>query len=81
MSWKPLFDALDLAILMWIALMERAALKIDKANHKLYSEFFEQRTRWYASRGKQKAPETLGALSASSELIEIVREDDSAVDS
>lgn len=69
MSWKPILDLLDLGILLWIALMERAALQLEKLNHTLYSTFFMERSRWYASRNK-KAPEVSGGDA----IVEVVRE-------
>ena len=73
MTLKPILDVLDFAVLIWIALMERAALTLDRANHLLYKNFFEQRARWYSARGKTKAPETSGG----NELTGVVREEDS----
>lgn len=69
MSWKPILDLLDLGILLWIALMERAALQLEKLNHTLYSNFFTERSKWYSARNK-KAPETSGGDA----IVEVVRE-------
>jgi hypothetical protein len=59
MNWNLVMLALgllELAGLLWIALMERASLEVDRANHRMYSSFFAERTRWYAARGKNKKP-------------------------
>lgn len=53
MSWKDILAVLDFGVLMWIAWMEKASLTIEKANHLLYSAFFQERTRWYAARNKK----------------------------
>jgi hypothetical protein len=77
MNWRLLLEVLDFLVLVWIAEMERQSLLMDKLNHSLFSTFFIERARWYAARNKQKAPETTGG----NELIEVVREDDSLVES
>lgn len=59
MSSKLILDLLDLTLLLWIALMERSSLILDRANNLLYRTFFEERTRWYSARNK-KAPKESG---------------------
>jgi hypothetical protein len=39
----------EIVILVWM-------LKLDKANHDMYSKFFAERTRWYAARRQNKKP-------------------------
>lgn len=55
----------ELAILVWM-------LVLDKRNHQLYKEFFEQRTRWYAARGKQKALQVTEGLAQATELSDVI---------
>jgi hypothetical protein len=74
-SWTHWFDILssttDLALLTWIALMERQSLKLEQLNHNLYRAFFEERTRWYSTRGKKKPPEPPGGA-----MVDVLVEDE-----
>lgn len=47
-------------------------LQLDNLNHQLYREFFQQRTRWYQSRNKQKPPAELPGGS----MVDVVVEDE-----
>jgi hypothetical protein len=59
----------EIAILLWM-------LKLDKANHRLYREFFLERTRWYSARGKRKTPVTLHGGDTPNELVLLAGEVD-----
>jgi len=60
-SWtrNELLSLLDLLLLAYLVYLERQSLLLDKLNHSLYREFFQERTRWYAARGKKKSPTEL----------------------
>ena len=66
MTWPThLLELLDLALLGWIAWMEKRALTLDKERLEIekqtlvfYSDFVASRTNWYAARGKRPPKDT-----------------------
>lgn len=71
-----LSSTIDLGLLLWIALMERASLKVERLNHELYREFFQARTRWYNARNKQKPPVELPGGQMADVYVEDVTSDE-----
>ena len=73
MTWPThLLELLDLALLGWIAWMEKRSLEMDHANHNLYKTFFEERTRWYSARNKGPKENTNTTVNIGGEMPPVI---------
>ena len=77
--WLELAWILEIALLVLMVILEKRSLDIERANHLLYRDFFNARTRWYASRTPKRPlpaeppadiPTPLAVIRAESELVQ-----------